>query len=63
MDFDLDNLIGMRVKTIWEENGDFQNIESIFPEGAKLQWTPGENVEPYGEIGVVDDGASQDVPF
>lgn len=31
MDFDLDELIGMKVKTIWEDNGDFQNLESIYP--------------------------------
>jgi len=36
MCFDLDELKGMRVKTIWEENNDFQNIESIYPEIEKI---------------------------
>jgi hypothetical protein len=36
MDFDLDLLNGVRVKTIWAENGDFQNIENIFPLGEKV---------------------------
>jgi hypothetical protein len=36
MDFDLDLLTGFKVKTIWAENGDFQNLESIFPVGKKV---------------------------
>jgi hypothetical protein len=40
MDFDLDLLIGLRVKTIWAEQNDFQSIESIFPEDKKV--VPGE---------------------
>jgi len=31
MEFDLDKIKGMKVKTIWANNGDFQNIENIFP--------------------------------
>ena len=31
MELDLDLLQGLEVKTIWVENGDFQNLESIFP--------------------------------
>ncbi len=37
MNFDLDVLLGMPVKTIWEENGDFQNLESIYPAGKKIK--------------------------
>lgn len=37
MDFDLDILKGMKVKTLWNENGDFQNLESIFPNQAKVK--------------------------
>ncbi len=37
MDFDLDLLKGMKVKTLWNENKDFQNLESIFPVGAKVK--------------------------
>jgi hypothetical protein len=36
MQFDLDLLVGMGVKTLWDENGDFQNLDSIFPIGNKL---------------------------
>lgn len=37
MDFDLDLLKGIKVKTLWNENGDFQNLESIFPFGGKVK--------------------------
>ena len=36
MDIDLDVLKGVRIKTVWSENGDFQNIEAIFPNGSKI---------------------------
>jgi hypothetical protein len=36
MSFDLDILLDMQVKTIWEENGDFQNLENIYPAGKKI---------------------------
>ncbi len=36
MDFDLDALVNMKIKTIWEDNGDFQNLESIYALGPKL---------------------------
>lgn len=36
MEFDLDKIKGMKVKTIWADNGDFQNIENIFPSGKKI---------------------------
>lgn len=39
MDLDLDLLNGVAVKTLWNENGDFQNLESIFPAGAKVKAT------------------------
>jgi hypothetical protein len=37
MHFDLDALLNMKVKTIWEENGDFTNLDSIYPNGKKLE--------------------------
>ena len=46
MDIDLDAFLGMQVKTIWEENGDFQNLESIYPIGPKLTITENEVNEP-----------------
>lgn len=37
MDFDLDQLKGMKVKMLWADNGEFQNIETIRPvDGKKL---------------------------
>lgn len=36
MEFDLDRIKGMKVKTIWADNGDFQNIENIFPLTKKI---------------------------
>lgn len=35
MYFDLDELKGMVIKTLWSENNDFQNLDSIFPIGEK----------------------------
>lgn len=34
MDFDLDELIGMRIRAVWSENKDFQNLDLIAPEKA-----------------------------
>lgn len=37
MKFDLDQLKGMKVKMLWADNGDFQNIETIRPaDGQKI---------------------------
>jgi len=36
MDFDMDVFTNMKIKTIWEDNGDFQNLESIYANGAKI---------------------------
>lgn len=46
MDFDIDRFVGMRVRTIWEENGDFQNLESVYPAGEKLIISENEMNEP-----------------
>lgn len=37
MDFDLDVLNGLRVNTVWNEENDYQNIDTIFPAGAKAR--------------------------
>ena len=37
--FDIDNLINLRVKTLWKQNGDFQNLELIVPEDKALPYT------------------------
>ncbi|MFA5499466.1 MAG: hypothetical protein WC404_00125 [Candidatus Omnitrophota bacterium] len=36
MDFDLDELRGMRVTTVWADDGDYQKIESISATGPKI---------------------------
>jgi len=38
MDFDIEALEGMKVKTLWAENNDFQNLETIRPVGGKLKF-------------------------
>lgn len=35
MDFDLDQLKGLKVKMLWADNGEFQNIETIRPADGK----------------------------
>jgi hypothetical protein len=36
MDFDLDQLKGMKVKTLWKEENDFQSVETIRPIEGKI---------------------------
>jgi len=36
MDIDLDALNGMKIKTVWSEENGFQNIDAIYPDGAKV---------------------------
>lgn len=43
MKFDLDHLTGMKVSTLWSNNGDFQNIEIIVPTDKAFPYTQ----EPY----------------
>ena len=37
MDFDLDSLIGMRIKTMWSANADFDNLDQIRAVGEKAE--------------------------
>lgn len=39
MDMDLDVLKGFKIKTMWANNGDFQNLEMLRPQGAKISPT------------------------
>lgn len=55
MSFDLDGIKGMKVKTIWSDNGDFQNIENIFPLDRKVV-----HVEVADHPGVNDDSVELD---
>ena len=50
--FDFDELKNLPVKTLWGNQGDFQNLESIFPIGEKKtvkEITPGNETEPIVE--------------
>lgn len=37
MDIEMDLLKGMKIKTMWSNNGDFQNLEMIRPVGDKIK--------------------------
>lgn len=37
MDMDMDILSGMKIKIVWSEDGDFQNIDAIYPVGPKVK--------------------------
>lgn len=57
MDFDLDNLKGMKVKTLWSEHNGYQGIETIRPVGKKIAYQSGlpeiqmdEELQPDDEI-------------
>lgn len=51
MDFDLDQLKGVKVKTLWSEKNDFQSVETIRPAGKKVipvQKPPEDFIEEIG---------------
>jgi len=62
MDMDFDVLNGMKVKTLWQEKGDFQDIDSIFPIGKKVDGN-----SPIATIDLdeppVDETQATEVPF
>jgi len=58
MDFDLDDLVGMRVTTVWADNKDFQNIDSISANGPKIKV---DLIEPGATEGADEFG--QELPF
>ena len=60
MDVDLDILNGMKVKTLWADNGDFQNLENIFPVGEKVK---ADAVVPTTEEPPIVDDGSEAAPF
>lgn len=64
MDVDLDILIGMGIKTVWEENGEFQNIELIAPVGKKKD-VPENNFEepPLPDDDFIPEIEENDVPL
>jgi hypothetical protein len=66
MDFDLDLFLKMKVKTIWMDNGDFQNLDSIYPDGKKLNTssaTVSDEPAPYDEDDFPPEPDDDDVPM
>lgn len=62
MEFDLDLLKGLKVKTLWNEKNDFQEIESIFPLEKKCVFNPVAKPEaPVEEV--TEDNPDEDLPF
>lgn len=57
IDMDMDVLLGMRIKTVWSENGDFQNIDAIYPNGPKVK--PG---DPIVHDDIIDEPPIEDAP-
>lgn len=48
-DFDLDALRKLKVKTMWTQNGEYDNLEMIRPVGAKVAATAEAMAEEVGE--------------
>ena len=61
MDFDLDQLKGLKVKTLWSEKNDFQTVETIRPIGGKIAFTAEQVVQD--EFDPSDLQPDEDVPF
>lgn len=60
MEFDLDLLKGMKVRMLWADNGEYQNIETIRPIGDKVPYTKG----PQPKFAETVENESEDqVPF
>lgn len=58
MEFDLDQLKGMKVKMLWADNGDYQGIETIRPADKRV--VPSDYAEP---IETEPAEADETVPF
>jgi hypothetical protein len=56
MEFDIDQLKGMRVKMLWKDNGDFQHIETIRPLESKI--IPSKKIEANDAI-----EPEEEIPF
>ena len=60
MDLDLDILNGMKIKTVWSEDGEYQNIDAIYPVGPKV----GANaVVPTNEEPPITEDGPEALPF
>ena len=64
MEFDLDELKGFPIKTMWIANGDFDNLESIRPLTTKLQRSASrQEAKEDLEQEVHDQEPDEDLPF
>lgn len=51
LDFDLDAFKGMEVKTMWSQDGEYDNLEMIRPRGEKLKPHPVDQDPPPDAVG------------
>src|SRR3990167_5202172 len=64
IDLDLDILNGMKIKTVWSEENDFQNIDAIYPVGEKVKAdapikpSPGTFAADHEEPPIEEEGTS-----
>jgi len=58
-DFDIDHLRGMKIKTLWEESNDFQNIESIFPLDKKISYTEELAIQEETEVSPASESSEE----
>ena len=58
MDFDLDVLNGMKIKTVWSEDKGFQNIDAIYPNQPKIK--PDAVVPQMEEGGLMQEDHTED---
>jgi hypothetical protein len=64
MVFDIELLKGMAIRTVWADNGDYQNLELIQPLTAKYPFNPG-NKEPsvVSEEVNAEEKPEEEIPF
>lgn len=64
MDFDLDLLKNLKVNTLWVDNGDFQNLDTMRPIGKKVASGGSvSQVPPRGMAETAENAIDEEVPF
>lgn len=61
MDFDLDQLKGAKVNTLWVDSGDYQNLETIRPIGKKV--VPLVTADKIEQAEVLEVAQDEETPF
>lgn len=60
MDWDLDNLKGMRIKMLWRDDGNFQDIDTVRPRDRALAYK--ENAQIYkGDVQILEQKAEAEI--